>query len=207
MRRAGQLIAGHAINGARLAGGRPPVTGVWLWGQGQPRPFESFAQRYRLRGAVITAVDIIRGIARNLELDLIPVAGATGYLDTDYGAKGRAAVAALQTYDVVLVHVEAPDEAAHLGRADEKIKALERVDELVLGPLLAHLRALPAWRVLVAPDHVTSTRTTAHHGAPPPFCMAGTGIGPGAGTHFSEAEAVASGVWCEDATSLLREFF
>ncbi len=193
MQRSEELFGEHAVNRARRAAGRVPVTGVWLWGQGRPTRLEPLAERYGVRGAVITAVDIIRGLAVLMGLDLLEVPGATGYLDTDYAAKGLAAVRALDTYDLVVVHVEAPDEAAHEGRAAEKVKALERTDEHIVGPLLAKLRANEAWRIAVAPDHVTSTVTTQHGAEPPPFCVAGSGVAAVEPRPFSEADAAAGG--------------
>ena len=119
-----------------LAGVRP-ATNAWLWGEGRAPSMPRFADLYALRGAVVAAVDLVRGIGRLAGLDVIDVPGATGDLDTDYGAKARAALEAIATHDLVWVHVEAPDEAAHMGSLSEKIKAIERVDHEVLAPLVA----------------------------------------------------------------------
>ena len=108
----------------------------------------------------------------------IDVPGATGYLDTDYAAKGRYGVEALKDHDLVCVHVEAPDEASHEGRADEKVKALERIDEHIVGPLLEALPGYGDWRILVSPDHRTPLRTRAHAYGMVPFAVAGTGVAP-----------------------------
>jgi len=151
-------------------------------------------------------VDIIRGIAVGMGMDLIRVPGATGYIDTDYEAKGRAAVQALDDYDVVVVHVEAPDESAHQGMAEEKTKSLERIDQAVVGPLLEALRAHGDYRILVAPDHATLMSSKAHDAAPPPFCFAGTGVGPGSGRPFTEAEAAATGILLDPGHTLLGAF-
>jgi 2,3-bisphosphoglycerate-independent phosphoglycerate mutase len=110
------------------------------------------------------------------------------------------------SYDVVVVHVEAPDESAHQGMAEEKMKSLERIDQAVVGPLLEALRARGDYRILVAPDHATLVRSKAHDAAPPPFCYAGTGIGPGSGRAFTEAEALATGVLLDPGHKLLGEF-
>jgi len=207
MTRAADLLRDHDVNRARQAAGREPVTDIWLWGQGRPRPLPSLTARYGLRGAVITAVDIIRGLARIAGLDLIEVPGATGYLDTNYAGKGAAAGRALDEYDLVIVHIEAPDEAAHQGSAAEKITALERIDEHIVGPLLDVLRRRREWRILVAPDHVTSTRTTQHGSAPPPFAYAGHDVAPVARRPFNEGDALASGRLVAPGHTLLDEFF
>jgi len=194
MRRAAELLRDHEVNRVRREQGRPLVSDIWLWGQGRPVELEPFAKRFGLLGAVITGVDIIRGLAVMMGMKLIEVPGATGYLDTNYAGKGEAAVRALDDYDLVVVHIEAPDEAGHLGEAYEKIKALERIDELVVGPLLEALRKHDKWRILIAPDHPTPCTTTAHDATPPPFCLAGTSVDPVEKRSFSEKETVA-GAW------------
>jgi len=206
MDRARHLLAEHPVNRRRRALGEAWATDIWLWGQGVQVPLASLRERFGLRGVAITAVDILRGIAVGMGMDLIRVPGATGYIDTDYDAKGRAAVRALDDYDVVVVHVEAPDESAHQGMAEEKMKSLERIDQAVVGPLLEALRARGDYRILVAPDHATLVRSKAHDAAPPPFCYAGTGIGPGSGRAFTEAEALATGVLLDPGHTLLGEF-
>ena len=189
MNRSAELFADHQVNRIRRKQNRPPVTQIWLWGQGRPTQLEPFAARFGLSGAVITAVDIIRGLAVLMGMNLIDVHGATGYIDTDYAAKGRAAVHALDAYDLVVTHVEAPDEAGHLGNAPEKVKSLERIDELIVGPLLDALRKHHEWRILVAPDHPTPCTTRAHDATPPPFCYAGSHLLPDQERPFSEPHA------------------
>lgn len=207
MNRAGALLADHEVNRARAAEGRPPVSGIWLWGQGRPTRLTPFAERFGPRGVVITGVDIIRGLAVSMGMDLIEVPGATGYLDTNYAGKGRAGVEALKDHDLVVVHVEAPDEAGHLGDAREKVKALERVDELIVGPLLEALRGLAEWKIMVAPDHPTPVTTTAHSAEPPPFCYAGSGVEPDQRRPFSETEARAAGLFVDPGHELMGRFF
>jgi 2,3-bisphosphoglycerate-independent phosphoglycerate mutase len=206
MAQARALLREHEVNRARRAAGRDPVTDIWLWGQGQPKQLEPFVQRFGLRGAVITGVDILRGLALMMGMDLIEVPGATGYIDTNYAGKGEAAVRALDKYDLVVVHVEAADEAGHLGNADEKVKALERIDERIVGPVLAALRKHAEWRILIAPDHPTPVATTAHDAAPPPFCFAGSGVRGEDERAFSERAATDTGVMIDPAYGLMRLF-
>jgi 2,3-bisphosphoglycerate-independent phosphoglycerate mutase len=206
MSRAEKLLARHPVNEARRASGHLPATNIWLWGQGRPTVLDSFESRHGLRGTVITGVDIIRGLGLGMGMTLVQVPGATGYIDTNFAGKGQAAVKALDEYDVVIVQVEAADEAGHLGDAAEKVKALEKIDELVLGPLLEALRKQPAWRVLVAPDHPTPVSTKAHSGVPPLYAFAGSNVKQGSGRCFTEADATATGVWLDPATKLMDEF-
>ena len=128
MNRSVELFADHPVNIERRMQGKRPATNVWLWGLGRSPTLPQFKDKYGLRGAMITAVDLLRGLAALAGWDRIEVDGATGYLDTNYAGKGQAAVEALDRYDIVCVHVEATDEASHEGRHDEKIKALEAID-------------------------------------------------------------------------------
>ena len=184
-----KFLGSHPVNCTRQARGESPVTQVWLWGQGQAPSLQPFEQVYGKRGAIITAVDLLRGIGVFLGWKRIDVPTATGYLDTDYAAKGRAGVAALRDFDVVCVHVEATDEASHEGKADEKVKALEEIDRHVVGPMLDALQAYGEWRILVSPDHPTLIRERVHGRGFVPWTMAGTGIQPSGKTYdeFSAA--------------------
>jgi 2,3-bisphosphoglycerate-independent phosphoglycerate mutase len=204
--RARALLAGHAVNRRRAAEGRAPVTDVWLWGQGRPVRFESFAERFGPRGAVITGVDILRGFARLMGMAVIDVPGATGYIDTNYVGKGEAAVRALDELDMIVVHVEAADESGHMGNPAEKVKALERIDELVVGPLLRRLEAAGEWRMLVAVDHPTPCTTRGHSSVPPLFAYAGTGIAAVEKVPFTEAATERGGYWIREGHKLMGEF-
>jgi 2,3-bisphosphoglycerate-independent phosphoglycerate mutase len=189
MDRAAEMLKDHEVNRVRRERGKDPVTDIWLWGQGRPVQMELFAERFGPSGVVITGVDIIRGLAVSMGMKLIEVEGATGYIDTNYAGKGSAAVEAIDEYDLVAVHVEAPDEAGHLGDADEKVKAIERIDELIVGPMLEALRRHGQWRMLIAPDHPTPVSTKAHSPVPPPFCFAGSGVEAVENQPFTEAAA------------------
>jgi 2,3-bisphosphoglycerate-independent phosphoglycerate mutase len=204
--RARALLAGHEVNRRRRAERRPPVTDIWLWGQGRPVPFESFAARFGPRGAVITGVDILRGFARLMGMAVIDVPGATGYLDTDYAGKGRAAVRALDDLDLIVVHVEAADESGHMGNSAEKVKALERIDEAVVAPLLDRLRAAGEWRMLLAVDHPTPCTTKGHSAVPPLFAYAGTGVDAVERAPFHEAAAERGGHWIREGHRLMEAF-
>jgi 2,3-bisphosphoglycerate-independent phosphoglycerate mutase len=191
MRRSRDVLAEHPFNRARREQGKRPATQLWLWGQGRAPRLRPFAEVHGRRGAIISAVDLVRGVGVLLGWRRIDVPTATGYLDTDYAAKGRAGVEALGDHDLVCVHVEAPDEASHEGRADEKVKALEEIDRHIVGPLREALPGHGGWRILVSPDHRTTLRTRAHAHGPVPFAVAGTGVAPGGQPSYDEAAAAA----------------
>ena len=186
------VFADHPVNIARRNAGKPPVTNVWLWGQGGAPHLQPFERLYGVRGAMITAVDLLRGLAKLIGWTRIDVPGATGYLDTDYAAKGRYAVEALKEHDLVCVHVEAPDEAAHEGRADAKIEALEQIDRHIVGPLFTALQSYPQWRILVSPDHPTPLRTKTHSHGDVPIAIAGSGIRPDGFDRYDDPTAARS---------------
>jgi len=186
------ILAAHPVNQARAARGEKPATQCWLWGHGKAPRIRSFSETFGPRGAIISAVDLVRGVGVLLGWRRIDVPGATGYLDTDYAAKGRYAIEALREFDLVCVHVEAPDEASHEGRADEKIKALERMDEHIVGPLLAALPQHGEYRILISPDHRTTIRTRAHAYGAVPFAVAGTGVASRGQSAYDEPTAAAS---------------
>ncbi|MDA9777497.1 cofactor-independent phosphoglycerate mutase [Rubripirellula sp.] len=195
MSRSAKLFAEHPVNLARIAAGKRPATHLWLWGLGDAPTLPSFEQRYGLNGVMITAVDLLRGIAALVGWPRIEVEGATGYLDTDYAAKGRAAVAALTKYDVVCVHIEAPDEASHEGRHDAKIEALEQIDRHIVAPLTEALKNQGDYRILVTPDHPTPCSTKKHSHGLVPLLMAGTNIEPDSESTYCESAAARTG-WC-----------
>lgn len=206
MERSRDLLANHPINQARRLRGEKSATQIWLWGQGQAPHLKPFKDRYGKQGAIISAVDLVRGVGILLGWTRIDVPTATGYLDTDYAAKGRAGIAALADHDLVCVHIEAPDEASHEGRADAKVSALEEIDRHIVGPLLEALPAHGPWRFLVSPDHRTPLRTRAHAHGSVPFVMAGTGLQPLGQSTYDEAVAAASPVAFERGHELIPRF-
>jgi len=155
---------------------------------------------------MITAVDLLRGLAALAGWKRLEVSGATGYLDTDYAAKGRAAIAELASADLVCVHVEAPDEASHEGNAAEKVKAIEEIDAKIVAPIAAHLATLGDHRILVCPDHPTFIATKTHSRGHVPFVMAGTGIAPSGQSTYDEVAASSSGQRIEPGWRLMGEF-
>lgn len=198
------LFYGHEINKARVESGKLPASSIWLWGQGKAPIINSFQQRFGLAGAVISAVDLIRGIGIYAGLDIIKVPGATGYIDTNYLGKGEAALQALESRDFVFVHVEAPDEASHSGSLEEKIKAIEQFDSLVVGTVLNGIGRFGDYRILCTPDHPTPVRLMTHTSEPVPFILYGGETVDVAGVDgYNEMSAKASGLVVKDGHHLM----
>lgn len=171
MNSAQMLFSQHPVNKKRKENGQLPANSIWLWGHGKSPRIESYREKFGLTGAVISAVDLIKGIGVCAGLDVINVAGATGYIDTNYRGKVEAALAALETRDFVYLHVEAPDEAGHSGKMEHKIQAIEDFDAQVVGPVLDGLKKFGEYRVLCMPDHPTPLARMTHTSDPVPFIL------------------------------------
>ncbi|MEO1524223.1 MAG: cofactor-independent phosphoglycerate mutase [Planctomycetota bacterium] len=201
-----EVFADHPVNTARAAAEKRVATNVWLWGLGGAPAMPTFEERFGVRGVMITAVDLLRGIASFAGWPRIEVPGATGYLDTDYKGKGEAAIQALDEYDLVCVHIEAPDEASHEGRHVAKIEALQQIDTHIVGPLADALAKHGDHRILVTPDHPTFCSTKKHTHGMVPLAMAGSGIDPDGQTTYDEIAAEASGTRFEKGWDLMDSF-
>lgn len=197
MERSQRALADHPLNRERIASGKQPATSIWPWGQGCRAQMQTYPERFGLTGAVISAVDLVKGIGICAGLEAIDVPGATGYLDTNYAGKVDAALGALEQGDFAYVHVEAPDEAGHEGRIDLKVQAIEDFDRQVVAPCLERLNADPSLRILIAPDHVTSIASKTHAGGPVPFIVCGAGVVADESTEYSERAAAATGLCIE----------
>ncbi len=180
-----EVLASHEINRKRIDSGKAPVNSIWLWGQGTRTNLPPFGKKFGLKGAAVCAVDLIRGLSRLAGFDTPVVAGATGYLDTDYGAKARAALELIKDNDIVYIHIEAPDEASHNGSIPDKIEAIERIDRDVLGPLLE--KSGDGTRFLIVTDHATPISMRTHFAVPVPFAIFEKGGSPeGSGRSYDE---------------------
>jgi 2,3-bisphosphoglycerate-independent phosphoglycerate mutase len=200
MEKSREIFAGHPVNRARIASGRPPATQVWPWSGGKTPALIPFSEKFGCRGGVISAVDLLQGIGRCAGMEVIKVPGATGYLDTDYQAKARYALNALGHLDFLYLHVEAPDEAGHLGNAKEKVLAIERVDEMI-GTIMDEFSGI----IAVLPDHPTPVALKTHTGEPVPFAIHGKGRDET--TSFSEREGARGRYGMIFATELLPLLF
>ncbi|MDD4938816.1 MAG: cofactor-independent phosphoglycerate mutase [Candidatus Omnitrophica bacterium] len=201
-----KLLEGHEINHVRIDLKENPANMIWLWGQGAKPSMPSFKEKYGLTGSVISAVDLIRGLGKILGLDVIKVPGATGYYDTDYEGKARAALKSLERHDFVFVHVEAPDEAGHNGDLREKIAAIERFDQLVAGTILKGFKRNKNFRIMVLPDHATPVSLKTHTADAVPFGIFGKGVLGRGFLNFSEKEAEKSDLFFEKGYELMDYF-
>lgn len=204
MEKSKELLSNHDINHVRIDLKENPANMIWLWGQGKSPQLPSFKERYNLSGGVISAVDLIRGIGKILGLKSDAVPGATGYYDTDYNAKAKAALEILNNNDFVYIHVESPDEAGHNGNLQEKILGIERIDKFILGPIIEELaKKRQDFRILIMPDHATPITLKTHTADDVCFLIAGCGIEASGRQAFNETEAKESGVYFSPAYNLM----
>jgi 2,3-bisphosphoglycerate-independent phosphoglycerate mutase len=206
MSRSLSIFQEHPVNVARRAAGKLPATNIWLWGLGSTPKLAPFAELHGVRGAMITAVDLLRGLAELIGWRRIEVPGATGYTDTDYAAKGRYAIEALNEVDLVCVHVEATDEASHEGHVEAKIKALEEIDRQIVGPVYEALKKHGDYRILVSPDHPTPLRTKTHSHGYVPWAIAGSNVVPDKATTYDDPTAMKSELAFEEGWKLMEYF-
>ncbi len=189
----------------RVAEGKLPANSVWFWGQGKAPRMTTYRERFGLSGAVISAVDLIRGIGVYAGLEIIKVEGATGYVDTNYRGKAEAALAALERVDYIYLHVEAPDEASHSGNLVDKIMAIESFDSLVVGTILEGIKKLGAYRILCMPDHPTPVKLMTHTAAPVPFIIySGESEENRDRAGYDEDSAKSTGLLVEDGFRLME---
>lgn len=207
--RANALLSEHPVNKKRVLNGQNPANSIWFWGQGTRPALENFEQRYGLKGGMVSAVDLLKGIAKGAGMKSVDVEGATGTLSTNFAGKAKAACDLLDGgCDFVFVHLEAPDECGHQGDLEGKIKAIECVDGKILAPVLEHLRASGEdFAVMVMPDHFTPVSLLTHSREPVPFLMYASFRALGDGRAYNEKSAAESGVYYDDPSVLAREFF
>ncbi|MGC8539554.1 MAG: cofactor-independent phosphoglycerate mutase [Phycisphaerae bacterium] len=206
MNKARAVLKDHEVNLVRRQFGENQATDIWLWGQGKPKHIPSFKERYGISGAMITAVDLLRGIANLLGWKNIDVPGISSYHDTDYAAQGKYTCDALDNFDLVCCHVEAPDEASHQADFTTKIKSIEAIDEHVVGPVLKKLKTFDQWRLLIMPDHATQCATRKHHEAPVPFLITGSHGKSSIARAYTEQAAMESDLHIEAGYELMSYF-
>jgi len=201
-----KILENHEINTVRIDLKENPANMIWLWGQGKKPSMPRFIDKYGLSGSVISAVDLIKGLGKILGLEVINVPGATGYYDTNYEGKAKAALKSLEKNDFVFLHVEAPDEAGHNGDLREKITAIERFDQLVVGTVLNTLKKKKNFRILIMPDHATPLSLKTHTADIVCFGIFGKGIVGRGFLNYSEKEAEKSDLYFEKGHGLMDYF-
>lgn len=210
IRDSSEILTEHRVNKERVRAGKRPANSLWFWGQGRRPSVPGFKEKYGITGSLISAVDLTKGLGIYAGFRIIDVPGATGYLDTNYQGKAQYAIAALRDSDLVYLHIEAPDEAAHNGNVRDKIRAIEDIDALVLGPVLRVAREeFPEFRILLMPDHATPIEVRTHTDDYIPFAMydsGGTAASSGYDA-YSEDIAASETVLTFDEGYTLMDFF
>jgi 2,3-bisphosphoglycerate-independent phosphoglycerate mutase len=189
----------------RLEEGKTPANSAWFWGQGKVPLMETYLEKFGLSGAVISAVDLVRGIGVYAGLEIIKVEGATGYIDTNYRGKAEAALEALERTDYVYLHVEAPDEASHSGNLEHKLQAIEDFDAEVVGVVMEGVKKFGDYRILCTPDHPTPVARMTHTSDPVPFILYGGEEDEKPGVAgYDEDSAQASGLFVDEGFRLME---
>jgi len=208
MQKAGEILRSYPINIQRQSLGKKQANSIWLWGQGKKPQVVPLTQKYNLKGGMISAVDLLNGIGVIAGLKVISVEGATGYIDTNYEGKARAALDALRFMDFIFVHLEAPDEMGHEGNAAGKIQAIELFDEKIVGPILNNIGSFGDYRILVLSDHPTPLDLKTHVGDPSPFAVLSSrkDENKAAGFPFNEIAARESSILISPGHLLMEKF-
>lgn len=202
-----KLFKDHEVNAARIDNHLNPATQVWLWGQGHAPNMPKFADKFGIKsGCMITGVDLLRGLAVLLGWQNHEVAGMTSFHDTNYQQQGIDTAAMLDNADIVVSHIEAPDEASHQADYKTKVASIEHIDKFVVAPVLEKLKTFPQWRILVMPDHPTNIATRKHGYAPPCFAMAGTKVHELRPGPFTEQNSADSGLKIDHGHELMEYF-
>ncbi len=205
MKKSGDLLKNHPVNIKRIAEGKKPATNVWFWGPGRKPALKNFFEKTGLKGGVVSAVDLIKGIGRCAEMQVADIEGATGYIDTNFEGKMNAAVDMLKNgCDYVYIHVEAPDECGHRGECENKIKAIEYIDSKLLSPLLDYLNNLEDFAIAILPDHPTPLSIMTHCSDPVPYLVYKKSKKLNGADEFNEKNATNSGVYIEEGHTLIN---
>lgn len=203
-----ELLRNHPVNIKRVQNGKRPANSIWLWGEGQKPQLESFTDKFGLKGSVISAVDLLKGIGICAQMRSVDVDGATGYIDTNFEGKLDAAVKELKDgQDFVYIHVEAPDECGHRGETENKVKSIELIDKHILAPLVEEMGKLGDYSILVLPDHPTPLSIKTHCSDPVPYLLYRSTQAQDSGvTRFDEESAKGTGMFIEKGYTLMNRF-
>lgn len=206
MKKSVEVLENHPVNLKRKAEGKRPANSAWFWGEGKKPDLPIFKDMFGISGAVVSAVDLIRGIGKLAQMEVAEIDGVTGYIDTDFDKKSETAKELLSRNDFVFVHLEAPDECGHRGEVGNKVKAIELIDEKILAPLCDEISKYGEYKILVMPDHPTPLDIKTHTSNPVPFMIFDSkNIQDGADS-FTEDNAEKSGVYIANSTELMPLF-
>ena len=206
MKKSGEVLKNHPVNLKRISEGKRPATHIWLWGQGKKAVLDDFYVKIVLKGSVVSAVDLVQGIGTCANMHVCKVEGATGYIDTNFEGKMQAAFDELKNgQDYVYIHVEAPDECGHRGEIQNKVRAIEEIDNKILAPLLEKLKGLDDFTILIMPDHPTPLSTMTHASDPVPYLLYRSNKPVKSAGIFSEKGAKDSGIYVEKACTLIEK--
>ncbi len=204
MKKSYDILKDHPVNKKRESMGKRPANSIWLWGEGRKPSLENFYEKYGVKGAIISAVDLLKGIGICAEMETPEVQGATGYIDTNFDGKAQAAIDCFEKgLDLVYIHVEAPDECGHRGEPENKVKAIEIIDEKILKKVKEYLDSIGDYRILIMPDHPTPLNTKTHSGEPVPFLIYDSTKSEKGADTFTEETAENSGVFVEHGPSIM----
>lgn len=208
MKKSYDLLKDHPVNKARIARGKRPANSIWLWGEGTKPLLDNFSEKFGIKGSMISAVDLLKGIAICAGMNSVDVDGATGYLDTNFDGKCKAAIEEFKKgTDLVYIHVEAPDECGHRGEIENKVKAIEMIDEHILGPVVEFLKGYDDFAVLVCPDHPTPLSIRTHTSTPVPYLIYDSKNEINSGVKvFCEKEARETGNYIEKGFTMMNYF-
>lgn len=208
MKKSYDLLKDHPVNKARIARGKRPANSIWLWGEGTKPLLDNFSEKFGIKGSMISAVDLLKGIAICAGMNSVDVDGATGYLDTNFDGKCKAAIEEFKKgADLVYIHVEAPDECGHRGEIENKVKAIEMIDEHILAPVVEFLRGYDDFAVLVCPDHPTPLSIRTHTSTPVPYLIYDSKNEINSGVKvFCEKEARETGNYIEKGFTMMNYF-
>lgn len=208
MKKSYDLLKDHPVNQARIARGKRPANSIWLWGEGTKPLLDNFSEKFGIKGSMISAVDLLKGIAICAGMNSVDVDGATGYLDTNFDGKCKAAIEEFKNgADLVYIHVEAPDECGHRGEIENKVKAIEMIDEHILGPVVEFLKGYDDFAVLVCPDHPTPLSIRTHTSTPVPYLIYDSKNEINSGIKvFCEKEARETGNYIEKGFTMMNYF-
>ncbi|MBR6564148.1 MAG: cofactor-independent phosphoglycerate mutase [Clostridia bacterium] len=205
MKKSYNILKNHPVNLARREKGLNEANSIWLWGEGKKPVLEDFYKKNGVTGSVVSAVDLLKGIGICANMETPEVEGATGYLDTNFEGKAKAAIDAFEKgIDLVYLHVEAPDECGHRGEAENKVKAIELIESRILKTVLEYLQnSGEAFRILIMPDHPTPLVTKTHSSEPVPFMIYDSTVSEKGAETFTEKTALESGIFVEHGPSIM----